>query len=77
MITAIIVADAAVDIVSSMSSHAAIVVTPELLLELYVQLRQPLLLLLELSPKLPKFLQLGLCLPHRWWHGCSAYVAAL
>jgi hypothetical protein len=27
------------------------------------------LLLLELSLKLPKLLQLGLCLPQRWWHG--------
>jgi hypothetical protein len=34
-------------------------------------LRQTLLLLLELSVKLSELLQLGLCLPHRWWHGCT------
>jgi hypothetical protein len=72
MITAVVVADVAVDVASSTSSHAAIVATPELFLERCVQLRQPLLLLLELSLKLPKLLQLGLCLPHRWWHGCTA-----
>jgi hypothetical protein len=29
------------------------------------------LLLLELSLRLSELLQLRLCLPHRWWHGCT------
>jgi hypothetical protein len=40
MITSVVVADAAVDVASSMSSRAAIVATPELLLERSAQLRQ-------------------------------------
>jgi hypothetical protein len=56
MITAIVIAYAAVDVVSSTSSRAAIVATPELLLERRAQLRQPLLLLLELSLKFPELL---------------------
>jgi hypothetical protein len=68
MITTIIIADSLVNVMSSTSSRAAIVVTPELLLEHYAQLCQPLLLLLELSLKRSELLQLGLWLPHRWWH---------
>jgi hypothetical protein len=49
MITTIVIVDVAVDVVASTSSHATIVVTPELLLECRVQLRQLLLLFLELS----------------------------
>jgi hypothetical protein len=71
MITAVVVADSAVDVASSTSSCAAIVATPELLLERCAQLRQPLLLL-KLSLKLSELLQLGLSLPHRWWHGRTA-----
>jgi hypothetical protein len=56
MITAVVIADAAVDVVNSMSSHATIIATLELLLERRVQLHQPLLLLLELSLKLPELL---------------------
>jgi hypothetical protein len=36
MITAVVIADSVVGVVSSMSSHATIVATPELLLEHYV-----------------------------------------
>jgi hypothetical protein len=35
------------------------------------------LLFLELSRKLPELLQLGLCLPHRWWHGCTRGVRGI
>jgi hypothetical protein len=70
MITAVVIADSLVNVASSTSSRFAIVATTELLFEHYVQLRQSLLLLLKLSLKLPKLLQLGLWLPHRWWHGC-------
>jgi hypothetical protein len=59
-ISAVVVADAAVDVASSSSSRAAIIATPELLLEHRAQLRHPLLLLLELSLKLLELLQLGL-----------------
>jgi hypothetical protein len=38
MITTIVIADAAVDVMSSTSSRAAIVATPELLLEHHAQL---------------------------------------
>jgi hypothetical protein len=48
MITAVIT-DAVVDVVSFASSRAAIVATPELLLERCTQLRQLLSLFLELS----------------------------
>jgi hypothetical protein len=34
------------------------------------------LLLLELSLKLSKLPQLGLWLPHRWWHGCARGVTS-
>jgi hypothetical protein len=63
MITAVVIADAAVDVVSTMSSHAAIVATPELLLEHRAQLHQLLLLLLEHSLKLLELLRLGPQLP--------------
>jgi hypothetical protein len=49
MITVVVIADAAVDIVGSTSSRAAIVTTPELLLEARTQLCQLLSLFLELS----------------------------
>jgi hypothetical protein len=74
MITTIIIADSLVNVMSSTSSRAAIVVTPELLLEHCAQLCQPLLLLLKLSLKLSELLQLGLWLPHRWWHGYACGV---
>jgi hypothetical protein len=48
MVTTVVVADALVDVTSSVSSRAAIVATPELLLERRAQLRQLLLHLLEL-----------------------------
>jgi hypothetical protein len=56
MITTIVVADSEVDIASSTSRRAAIVATPELLLEHCAQLCQPLLLLFELSLKLLELL---------------------
>jgi hypothetical protein len=56
MITIVIITDSVVDVASSPSSRVAIVATPELLLERCVQLCQPLLLLLELSFKLPELL---------------------
>jgi hypothetical protein len=49
MITAIIITDAVVDVMGSTSSHATIIVTPELLLERYVQLHQLLSHFLKLS----------------------------
>jgi hypothetical protein len=49
MVTTVVVTDAAVDITSSASSHATIVVTPKLLLEGHAQLRQLLSLFLDLS----------------------------
>jgi hypothetical protein len=51
MITVVIV-DAVVDVASSTSSHTANVATPKLLLKGRAQLRQLLLLLLELFLKL-------------------------
>jgi hypothetical protein len=74
MIAIIIVADSAVDGAISPSRHATIVVIPELLLERCMKLCQPLLLLLELSFKLPELLQLRLWSPQRWWHGCACSV---
>jgi hypothetical protein len=56
MITAVVVADAAVDVASSTLSRATIIATPKLLLERRTQLCQPLLLLLKLSLKLLDFL---------------------
>jgi hypothetical protein len=55
-ITAVVVADSLVNVVSSTLSRSAIVATTELLFEHYAQLRQPLFLLLKLSLKLPKLL---------------------
>jgi hypothetical protein len=49
MITAVIIADVPVDVASPASRRTAVVTTPELLLESYVQLHQLLSLLLELS----------------------------
>jgi hypothetical protein len=49
MVTTVVIADVAVDVVGSTSSHTTIVMTPELLLKCRVQLRQLLLLFLELS----------------------------
>jgi hypothetical protein len=49
MITTVIITNAAMDIAGSMLSYAAIIVTPELLLEGRAQLRQLLSLFLELS----------------------------
>jgi hypothetical protein len=48
MITAVVIADAAVDVMSPASSCAAIIVTPELLFERRVELHQLLSLLLKL-----------------------------
>jgi hypothetical protein len=48
MITTVIITDVPVDVVSPVSSRAAIVATPELLLECRTQLHQLLSLLLEL-----------------------------
>jgi hypothetical protein len=56
MIATVVFVDAAVDVASSTSRCATIVETPELLLDRCTQLRQPLLLLLELSLKLPELL---------------------
>jgi hypothetical protein len=77
MITIVVVVDSLVDVAGSTSSHAAIIATPELLLKHCAQLCQPLLLLLELSLRLPELLQLRLCLPHRWWHGCTHSVRSV
>jgi hypothetical protein len=55
-LTVVIIADSAVDVASSTSSRIAIIATLELLLERCTQLCQPLLLLLELSLKLPELL---------------------
>jgi hypothetical protein len=74
MITIIVIIDSAVDVMSSTSSHATIVVTLELLFKRCTQICQSLLLLLELSLKLLELLQLGLCLHQRWWHGCMCGV---
>jgi hypothetical protein len=74
MITIVVITDLAVDVVNSSSSHAAIIATPEFLLERRVQLCQPLLLLLELSFKLLELFWLGLWSPQRWWHGCACSV---
>jgi hypothetical protein len=49
MITAIVITDAVVDIMGPTSSHATIIVTPELLLERRVQLHQLLSHFLKLS----------------------------
>jgi hypothetical protein len=49
MITAVVVADVAVDVAGFTSSRAAVIVTPELLLEGRTQLCQLLSLFLELS----------------------------
>jgi hypothetical protein len=54
MITIVVIADSAVDVMGSTSGRAAIIATPELLLKRYVQLCQQLLLLLKLSLKLLK-----------------------
>jgi hypothetical protein len=56
MTAVVVIAYSAVDITSSSSSRVAIIATPELLLEHCTQLCQPLLLLLELSFKLPELL---------------------
>jgi hypothetical protein len=71
MITAVVVTDSAVDVVSSSSSPATIIVALELLLKCCAQLCHSLLLLVELPFKLSKLFQLGLCSPQRWWHGCT------
>jgi hypothetical protein len=47
MVTAVIVVDALVDVMGPTLSHAAVVATPELLLEHRAQLHQLLSLLLE------------------------------
>jgi hypothetical protein len=56
MIIVIIIADSVVDVSSSSLSRIAIIVALELVLECCVQLRQSLLLLLELPFKLSKLL---------------------
>jgi hypothetical protein len=74
MIAIVIIANSVVDVVSSSSSHATVIATPEFLLERYALLCQPLLLLLELSFKLLELFQLGLWSPQRWWHSCTCSV---
>jgi hypothetical protein len=74
MIAIVVITDLAVDVVNSSSSHAAIIVTPEFLLERHAQLCQPLLLLLKISFELLELFWLGIWLLQRWWHGCACSV---